>query len=185
LATATSADRETVATLTRSIATLTDQLKAKDTWAKSQEAEVRRLLGGQVISSRTKSSSSLAGHHCRVWRAHRQHHYHGGDRKRRPLAPNQSQRTPNQHVRMLASDWPMRFRMPPDDRSCSALHRGGRRARHVVSCSLRVKFWQGGNSTGADCITPANPLEAPERRRGNSTTSDPCSASQVIFTCHS
>jgi hypothetical protein len=45
LATATSADRETVATLTRAIATLTDQLKAKDIWAKSQEAEVRRLLG--------------------------------------------------------------------------------------------------------------------------------------------
>jgi hypothetical protein len=45
LATATSADRETVATLTRATATLTDQLKAKDIWAKSQEAEVRRLLG--------------------------------------------------------------------------------------------------------------------------------------------
>jgi hypothetical protein len=47
LATATSADSETVATLTRSIATLIDQLKAKDIWAKSQEAEVRRLLGVQ------------------------------------------------------------------------------------------------------------------------------------------
>jgi hypothetical protein len=47
LATATSADRETVATLTRSIATLTDQLKSKDIWAKSQDAEVRRLLGVQ------------------------------------------------------------------------------------------------------------------------------------------
>jgi hypothetical protein len=47
LATATSADRETVATLTRAIATLTDQLKAKVIWAKLQEAEVRRLLGVQ------------------------------------------------------------------------------------------------------------------------------------------
>jgi hypothetical protein len=47
LATATSADRETVATLTREIATLTDQLKAKDIWTKSQEAEVRSLLGVQ------------------------------------------------------------------------------------------------------------------------------------------
>jgi hypothetical protein len=47
LATATSSDRETVTTLTRAIATLTDQLKAKDIWAKSQEAEVRRLLGIQ------------------------------------------------------------------------------------------------------------------------------------------
>jgi hypothetical protein len=46
LAAANSADRETVATLTRAIdiATLTDQLKAKDIWAKAQEADVRRLL---------------------------------------------------------------------------------------------------------------------------------------------
>jgi hypothetical protein len=47
LATATSADHETVATFTRAIKTLTDQLKAKDIWAKSQEAEVRRLLDTQ------------------------------------------------------------------------------------------------------------------------------------------
>jgi hypothetical protein len=47
LDTAKTAYRETVATLTRAIATLTDQLKAKDIWAKSQEAEVRRLLGVQ------------------------------------------------------------------------------------------------------------------------------------------
>jgi hypothetical protein len=47
LATAMSADRETVATLTRAIETLTDQLNAKYIWAKSQEAEVRRLLGVQ------------------------------------------------------------------------------------------------------------------------------------------
>jgi hypothetical protein len=45
LATATSADRETVATLTKLIATLTEKLKAKDMWAKSQEAELKRLLG--------------------------------------------------------------------------------------------------------------------------------------------
>jgi hypothetical protein len=44
LATATYAGRETVSTLTRAIATLTDQLKEKDIWAKSQEAEVIRLL---------------------------------------------------------------------------------------------------------------------------------------------
>jgi hypothetical protein len=36
LATATSADRETVVTLTKSIATLTEQLKSKDIWVKSQ-----------------------------------------------------------------------------------------------------------------------------------------------------
>jgi hypothetical protein len=47
LATATSADRETVATLTIAIVTLTDQLKAKDIWAKSHEAELKRLLGTQ------------------------------------------------------------------------------------------------------------------------------------------
>jgi hypothetical protein len=57
LATATSADRETVATLTRAIATLTDQLKAKDTWAKSQEAEVRILLGVQG-HTRTAATTS-------------------------------------------------------------------------------------------------------------------------------
>jgi hypothetical protein len=51
LATATYADRETVATLTRSIGTLPDQLKAKDIWAKSQEADVRRLLGVQGNTS--------------------------------------------------------------------------------------------------------------------------------------
>jgi hypothetical protein len=47
LATATSADRETVATLTKAIATLTEQLKAKDISAKSQEAELKRILGAQ------------------------------------------------------------------------------------------------------------------------------------------
>jgi hypothetical protein len=47
LATATSADRETVANLTKTISTLTEQLKAKDIWAKSQEAELKRLLGAQ------------------------------------------------------------------------------------------------------------------------------------------
>jgi hypothetical protein len=47
LATATSADRETVATLTKSISTLTDQLKAKDIWDKSHEAELKCLLGTQ------------------------------------------------------------------------------------------------------------------------------------------
>jgi hypothetical protein len=47
LATATSADRETVATLNKAISTLTEQLKTKDIWAKSQEAELKRLLGAQ------------------------------------------------------------------------------------------------------------------------------------------
>jgi hypothetical protein len=58
LATATSADRETVATLTLAIATLTDQLKAKDIWAKSQEAEVRRLLGVQGNTSPSAATST-------------------------------------------------------------------------------------------------------------------------------
>jgi hypothetical protein len=51
LATATSADRETVATLTKAIAALTEQLKAKDIWAKSQEAELKCLLGAQGITT--------------------------------------------------------------------------------------------------------------------------------------
>jgi hypothetical protein len=37
-----------VATLTKSIATLTEQLKAKDRLAKSQEAELKRLVGAQA-----------------------------------------------------------------------------------------------------------------------------------------
>jgi hypothetical protein len=36
-----------VATLTRAITTLAYQLKAKDIWAKSQEAELKRLLDEQ------------------------------------------------------------------------------------------------------------------------------------------
>jgi hypothetical protein len=47
LATATSDDRETFAILTKAIATLTEQLKAKNIWAKYQEAELKRLLGAQ------------------------------------------------------------------------------------------------------------------------------------------
>jgi hypothetical protein len=47
LATATSAEHETVATLTKALATLTEQLKTKDIWAKSQEAELKLLLGAQ------------------------------------------------------------------------------------------------------------------------------------------
>jgi predicted metal-binding protein len=43
LATVTPADREKFVTMTRAIETLTDQLKAKDIWANSQEAEVRCL----------------------------------------------------------------------------------------------------------------------------------------------
>jgi hypothetical protein len=50
-ATATSADREKVATLTKAIATLTEQLKAKYIWAKSQEAELKLLLGGRSTSA--------------------------------------------------------------------------------------------------------------------------------------
>jgi hypothetical protein len=48
LATTTSADREKFATLTKAISTLTDQLTATDIWAKSKEAEIKRLLGGRV-----------------------------------------------------------------------------------------------------------------------------------------
>jgi hypothetical protein len=48
LATATSSDRETVTILTKAIATLTEQLKAKDIRSKSQEAELKRLLGAQA-----------------------------------------------------------------------------------------------------------------------------------------
>jgi hypothetical protein len=48
LATVTSADRETVATLTKAIPTLTEKLKSKDIWFKSKEAELKHLLGAQT-----------------------------------------------------------------------------------------------------------------------------------------
>jgi hypothetical protein len=48
LATSTSADCEKVATSTKAIATLTEKLKAKDIWDKSQEAELKCLLGAQA-----------------------------------------------------------------------------------------------------------------------------------------
>jgi hypothetical protein len=37
--------------LTNVIATLTEQLKAKDIWAKSQEAELKCLLGGRTATA--------------------------------------------------------------------------------------------------------------------------------------
>jgi hypothetical protein len=51
LAIATSADRETVATLNNAIATFTDKLKATYIWAKSQEAELKLLLGGRATTA--------------------------------------------------------------------------------------------------------------------------------------
>jgi hypothetical protein len=48
LATATSTDSETITTLTKATSTLTDQLAAKDIWAKSKEAKLKRLLGGRA-----------------------------------------------------------------------------------------------------------------------------------------
>jgi hypothetical protein len=65
LATATSADHETAATLTRAIAIHTDQLKAKDTWEKSQEAEVKSLLGGQVHARPATAPTSIPTTHIR------------------------------------------------------------------------------------------------------------------------
>jgi hypothetical protein len=61
LATATSADK-IVATLTRAIATLTDQLKAKYIWEKSQEVEVRRLLEVQGNTRPAATSGTPATH---------------------------------------------------------------------------------------------------------------------------
>jgi hypothetical protein len=51
LATATSDDRETVATLKKEIATLTEQLKIKDFWDMSQEAEIKILLGAHASAA--------------------------------------------------------------------------------------------------------------------------------------
>jgi hypothetical protein len=51
MATETSADHKTVATLTNEIYTLTDKLAAKYMWAKSQEAELKRLMGGHASTA--------------------------------------------------------------------------------------------------------------------------------------
>jgi hypothetical protein len=51
LATDTSAEHETVATLTKAIETLTEQLKAKEIWAKSQEAGLKGLLDGHASAA--------------------------------------------------------------------------------------------------------------------------------------
>jgi hypothetical protein len=40
-----------VSTLTKAIATLTEQLKSKDIWANTQEAELKRLLGGHATDA--------------------------------------------------------------------------------------------------------------------------------------
>jgi hypothetical protein len=48
LDTTTSADRETFATLNKAIATLADQLAAKDIWAKAKYKEIKSLLGGRA-----------------------------------------------------------------------------------------------------------------------------------------
>jgi hypothetical protein len=49
LATATSADREKAATLTRAIATLTDQLKAKDTWRNLKRLRLEGYWEGKAM----------------------------------------------------------------------------------------------------------------------------------------
>jgi hypothetical protein len=74
LATATSADRETVATLTRAIATLTYQLKAKYIWAKSQEAEVRRLLGVQGNTRPDAATSTKTTYVRKSYRTNNENH---------------------------------------------------------------------------------------------------------------
>jgi hypothetical protein len=51
LTTATSADRKTVATLTKAIETLTEQLNAKYIWVKLQEAELKCLLSGRTATA--------------------------------------------------------------------------------------------------------------------------------------
>jgi hypothetical protein len=48
LATVTSSDRETLATLTKAIETLKYKFKVKDIWAKYQEAELKLLLGAHA-----------------------------------------------------------------------------------------------------------------------------------------
>jgi hypothetical protein len=51
LATATSADSETDAVLTKTISTVTNQLAAKDIWGKAEEAEIKLLVSGRAINT--------------------------------------------------------------------------------------------------------------------------------------
>jgi NAD-specific glutamate dehydrogenase len=75
LATAKSADRETVATLTRAIATLTDQLKEKEIWAKSQETELRRLLGVQGHTRPAAATSTPTTYVRKFYRTNNDNYY--------------------------------------------------------------------------------------------------------------
>jgi uncharacterized membrane protein YfcA len=62
LATATSADRETVAVLTNIIATLTDQLAATYIWGKAKEAEIKCLVSGCATTGAGASAATAAAY---------------------------------------------------------------------------------------------------------------------------
>jgi hypothetical protein len=62
LATATSADRDTVAVLTKTIATLTDQLSAKDMWVHAKEAEIKHLVSGRAITEAGATAAPAAAY---------------------------------------------------------------------------------------------------------------------------
>jgi hypothetical protein len=68
LVTDNSADRETLATLTNTIATLKDQLVAKDIWVKAQDAEIKRLLGGRApaVAADAAYARKSASLHMRI-----------------------------------------------------------------------------------------------------------------------
>jgi hypothetical protein len=57
LATTTSADRETVAALTKEIVAPTDQLAARDAWGRSKEAEIKRLVSMCTITGATYAAT--------------------------------------------------------------------------------------------------------------------------------
>jgi hypothetical protein len=80
LATDTSADRETVATFTKAIATITEKLKAKDMLSKYQEAAIKLLLGGHVTAAPTVHTTPGATHVSKSYKTKNDSHqgqYHG------------------------------------------------------------------------------------------------------------
>jgi hypothetical protein len=69
LATTTSADCETVAAITKTSATLTDQLATREVWAKSKEAEIKRLDYGRAVIGAAAAATPAAAYVFKSYKA--------------------------------------------------------------------------------------------------------------------
>jgi hypothetical protein len=68
LAISTSTDCETVVALAKKIATLTDQLAARDLWAKSKEENIKHLVSGRAITGAADSATPVAAYICKSYK---------------------------------------------------------------------------------------------------------------------